>query len=94
MHEFPAFAEPSSKKIMRPTIALLLLTSIQVFAANQDRSLPIFFIPNSGQTDRTIRYIAQTPRLRAGFALDSVVFQIHGAQLRVRFAGKLTQASL
>ena len=52
-----------------------------------ERSLPIFFIPNAGQTDPAIRYIAQTPELRAGFALDSAVFQIHGTQLRVRFAG-------
>ena len=75
---------------MRPTTSLLLLAvapGFAIFAANPPRSLPIFFVPNSGQTDPAIRYIAQTPELRAGFARDTAVFQVHGTQLRVRFAG-------
>ena len=65
----------------------LLTTGLATFAADTERALPIFFIPNTGQTDAAIRYIAQTPQLRAGFALDAAVFQIQGTQLRVRFAG-------
>jgi hypothetical protein len=65
----------------------LLTTGLATFAADTERALPIFFIPNTGQTDPAIRYIAQTPQLRAGFAPDSAVFQIQGTQLHVRFAG-------
>ena len=82
---------------MRVTIALLLLAAapgFTILAASPERSLPLFFIPNTGQTDPSIRYIAQTPELRAGFALDSAVFQIHGARLRVHFAGASPNVSL
>jgi len=75
---------------MRHNIALLLLAvapGFAIFAANQERSLPIFFIPNSGQTDPAIRYVAQTREMTAGFALDSAVFRIHETQIRVHFAG-------
>ncbi|MGH9647581.1 MAG: hypothetical protein ACRD4E_12290, partial [Bryobacteraceae bacterium] len=69
---------------MRHTnLALLLLAvapGFATFAANPEHSLPIFFLPNDGQTDPAIRYIAQTPELRVGFALDSAVYRIHGAQ--------------
>jgi hypothetical protein len=74
----------------RTNLALVLLAVAPVFAtfaANPEHSLPLFFIPNAGQTDPAIRYVAQTPELRAGFADDSAVFQVHGAQLRVHFAG-------
>lgn len=77
--------------MQKTNIALLLLASIPGFlpayAANPERSLPIFFLPNAGQADPSIRYIAVTPELRAGFSPDSVVFQIQGTALRVRFAG-------
>ncbi len=82
---------------MRHTIPLLLLAAAPGFtalAANQERSLPIFFIPNSGQTDPSIRYIVQTREMSAGFAVDSAVFQIRGTQLRVRFAGASSGAVL
>jgi hypothetical protein len=80
---------------MRYTIALLFLTTgLTALAADTERALPIFFLPNSGQTDPAIRYIAQTPQLRAGFALDSAIFQIQGIQLRVRFAGANPGASI
>jgi len=70
-------------------LALLLLAIAPGFtalAANQERSLPLFFIPNAGQADDALRYIVQTPELRAGFATDSAVFQIRGTELRVHFA--------
>src|SRR5512146_30504 len=82
---------------MRSTFTLLLLAAAPGFttlAATQERSLPIFFIPNSGQTDAAIRYIAQTPELRAGFAVDSAAFQVDGTQIRVRFAGANPDVSL
>jgi hypothetical protein len=70
---------------MRHNIALLLLaTGFTALAANP---FPIFFMPNSGQTDPAIRYIAQTREMSAGFTADSAVFQIHETQLRVRFTG-------
>ena len=75
---------------MRLTISFLLLAvapGFAIFAANQERALPLFFIPNSGQADPALRYLVQTPELRAGFAVDSAVFQVHEIQIRVRFAG-------
>ena len=74
---------------MRHTNFALLLLAVApgfaTFAANPDHSLPRFFIPNAGQADPTIRYIAQTPEMTAGFALDSAIFRIREAQIRMRF---------
>ena len=78
---------------MRQTILLLLLAA-PAFASDQERSLRIFFIPNAGQTDPSLRYVVQTAELRAGFALDSAIFQIHGTQLRVRFAGASSSVTI
>ena len=73
---------------MRHIITLLFLaTGCTILASDIEHPLPIFFIPNFGQTDPSLRYIAQTPEMLAGFAVDSAVFQIHGSQVRVRFAG-------
>ncbi len=66
---------------------LLLCAAFTTLAAGAEHSLPIFFIPNTGQTDPALRYVAQTREMFAGFADDSAVFQIHGAQVRVQFAG-------
>src|ERR1700730_13952143 len=75
---------------MRYIVTPLLLAAASGFttlAASQNLSLPILFIPNAGQTGRSIRFVAQTPEMSAGFALDSAVFRIQGTQIRVRFAG-------
>jgi hypothetical protein len=72
---------------MRPAIGLLLLAVAPGFAAGAERSLPLFFFPNTGQVDPSIRYVVETPDLRAGFQTDGVLFQIHRMNLRVRFAG-------
>ena len=82
---------------MRHIISVLLLAIAPVsatFAASQERSLPIFFLPNAGQTDPSIRYVAQTREMFAGFADDSAVFQIHGIQIRVHFAGANPSVSI
>jgi hypothetical protein len=72
---------------MRYIITLLLSTGFITLAADTERSLPIFFIPNAGQTDPALRYVAQTRNMFAGFAVDSAVFRIHENELRVHFAG-------
>src|SRR5512138_1024991 len=82
---------------MRHTIASLLLAVAPGLAAvppDANRSLPLFFVPNSGQADPSLRYVAQTPELRAGFALDSAVFQMHETGIRVRFAGANPKATI
>jgi hypothetical protein len=80
---------------MRSTILLLLLAiGFTTLAAATEHSLPLFFIPNAGQTDPAIRFVAQTPQLHAGFALDSAIFQIRGSQLRVHFAGANPNVSI
>ncbi len=72
---------------MRSIIGLLLLAVAPGFAAQAERSLPLFFFPNSGQTDSSIRYIVETPKLRAGFRADSVIFQVDGMRAQLRFEG-------
>jgi hypothetical protein len=75
-------------------IALLLLAGALGFAAQPEPSVPLFFIPNAGQTDASIRYMVQAPDLRAGFGRDSAIFQIQGTQVRVRFAGANRDAEI
>jgi hypothetical protein len=68
-------------------VALLVAGAPGIFAAQQDRSLPLFFFPNTGQAGASVRYIAQTPDLAAQFLDGSAVFQAGGHRLSVRFAG-------
>ena len=75
-------------------LLLAVAPGFMALAANQERSLPTFFLPNAGQTDPSIRYVAQTPELQAGFAVDSAVFQIHGTRLSVHFAGANPHVSM
>ncbi len=73
---------------MRFAIATLLLAAAPGFsAAPKDRSLPLFFFPNTGQTDPAVQYIVQTPDLSAGFRAGEAIFQAHGRQISIRFAG-------
>ena len=75
---------------MRQIIPLLLLAVAPHFgalAANPEPLLPIFFIPNAGQTDPRMRYTAQLDDLRAGFAGDFSIFQSHGTEIHVRLVG-------
>jgi hypothetical protein len=79
---------------MRALIGILLLAVVPGMAET-GRSLPLFFfpnvfpdvLPNEGQAGPSIRFIAETPEFRAAFRADSVTVQIHGAPIRVRFAG-------
>ena len=54
----------------------------------------MFFLPNAGQADPTIRYIVQTRETTAGFAPDSAIFRIHETLIHVRFAGASPEVSL
>jgi hypothetical protein len=66
----------------------LLLAAVPGFSAGlPDRSLPLFFFPNTGQTDSSVRYIVQTPDLSARFRPESVIFQAHQHQTSIRFLG-------
>jgi hypothetical protein len=74
---------------MRYTITLLLLAAgFTTLAADTQHPLPIFFIPNAGQAEPAIRYLAQTRGLTVGFAPNSAVFRIQGTELRMHFAGE------
>ncbi len=69
-------------------ITMFLLAALPGFAAG----LPSFFIPNTSEPntseiDPAIRFLVQTPDLRAGFSAKAAVFQMHDRSLRVRFAG-------
>ena len=66
---------------------LLLLAAVSGFAGQTERSLPVFFYPNIGQTDESIRYLVDAPELRARFTADAATFRVHGAEIRVHFAG-------
>ena len=72
---------------MRPLIGLLLLAVMPGFATETERSLPLFFFRNSGLTDSSVRYIVESPDLRAAFRADSVIFQKNRGQVQLHFAG-------
>ena len=78
---------------MRYTISLVLLAAATGFS-QEKRSLPAFFIPNFGQTDASVRFVVDTPELRAGFTANSAIFQLDRLTLRVRFAGANAQAAI
>jgi hypothetical protein len=71
---------------MQTFIGMLLL-AIAPGIAETGRSVPLFFFPNVGQADSSIRFIAETPAFRVAFQSDSVTFGIHGAPINVHFAG-------
>src|SRR5262249_34807084 len=85
MYEIPDIAETLNE--MRQLTGALLLAAVPALAANVERSLPTFFIPNSGILDPSIRYFVNTPELRAAFTPSAAVFQIHEEPLHLRFAG-------
>jgi hypothetical protein len=72
---------------------LALIGGAMALANSSAISLPLVFIPNAGQSSSEILYMVQTPDVRAGFAKDSAVFQVDGAQVRVRFAGASPEAA-
>ncbi|HSP67066.1 MAG TPA: SBBP repeat-containing protein, partial [Bryobacteraceae bacterium] len=67
---------------------------LAAFPGDSTPSLPIFFVPNAGQTDAVLRYTAQIGDLRAGFAGDFAIFESHGREIRVRFAGANSTVSV
>ena len=80
---------------MRYSIGLMLLAAAPVFAQQrQERSCPVFFLPNLGQVDGAVRFMVDTPELRAGFTSDSAILQLGHSTLRVRFAGANPAAAI
>ncbi len=78
---------------MRYTISLVLLAAAPAFSQQRfaqpqrgEGSLPAFFIPNLGQTDPSVRFMVDTPELRAGFTATAAIFQLDGFTLRAHFA--------
>ncbi|MEO5926832.1 MAG: SBBP repeat-containing protein [Bryobacteraceae bacterium] len=49
--------------------------------------LPLAFLPNAGQFDPAVRFLVQTPDVRAAFLADGARFQAGESSLQVRFAG-------
>ena len=71
---------------MRTSISVLLLAIVPGWASGpQGHSLPLAFIPNAGQADASVRFMIQTPDLRAGFTAGGVMFQLQGKQQWLRF---------
>ena len=67
---------------------------VRASSLEEQRSLPAFFIPNFGQTDPSVRFMVNTPEVRAGFTAGSAIFQLDRLTLRVRFAGANAQAAI
>jgi Beta-propeller repeat len=72
---------------MRSIFRLSTLVLVAAFARAGNVSLPLFFMPNAGVADSQFQYLAQTPRFRAAFAPDKVVFQLTDGQIQLRFPG-------
>jgi Beta-propeller repeat len=81
-------------KICRFMTGLLLLSALPGFAVTAERGLPAFFIPNAGQAHPSIRYLVETPDLRAAFTERSAIFQVHGLRLEVHFRGASREVRL
>jgi hypothetical protein len=75
---------------MRFTLATLFLAVVPGLSAQ----LPLFFFPNTGQADASVRYIVQTPDLSARFGAGEAIFQVHQQQTAVRFAGANAAVSI
>ncbi|HEX5432074.1 MAG TPA: SBBP repeat-containing protein, partial [Bryobacteraceae bacterium] len=75
-------------------LAVALGFAVTGFATNPEAPLPSFFIPNAGQAGPSIRYMVQTPDLRAGFGSGFAIFEMHGQALRVRFKGANPRAEV
>jgi hypothetical protein len=86
MSEVTTNDEPLYENKMRALIGILLLAAVPGMAETGP-SIPLFFFPNVGQVDSSIRFIAETPEFRAAFRANSVTLQIHGSPIRLHFAG-------
>lgn len=49
--------------------------------------LPVIFMPNEGQADERVRFLVETPEVRAAFIDDGMLLASNGAHLRMRFRG-------
>ncbi len=73
---------------MRITIVTLFLAGVPgIFAAQPERSLPLFFFPDRDRTDSQVQFLAQTPDVSARFGADGAIFQSGQRRTGVRFAG-------
>lgn len=70
----------------KPLFLLVIAVRLGI-AAGMANAFPTFFFENSGEFNSEIRFIVNTPELRAGFASDSVTFEVHGGRARLRFRG-------
>src|SRR2546423_14834081 len=75
-------------------LALLIALTPTGLAAAHSAALPIFFMPNAGQVSSAVRFMVQTPDVRAGFTAHSVLFQIHNREIEVQFAGSNPMVSI
>jgi hypothetical protein len=68
---------------------MLRLFSLVFFAcAVWGDGVPLLFVPNAGQFDARVRFLVQTPDVRAAFLEDGPAFQVRGAEFRMRFSGR------
>ncbi len=79
---------------IRTLIGIIILASVSGLAQTQDKSLPLFFFRNAGLTNSEIRFIVETPELRAGFRNNSVTFQTQGMHVQLQFAGASPNAHI
>lgn len=61
-----------------------ILAAVPAWAAQA--GLPPAFIPNAGQAPEPVRFLVQTPEVRAAFFRDGVALQTGGTSARVRFS--------
>lgn len=55
-------------------------------------AMPLSFMPNAGQVDGSILYLADGPEVRAAFLADGVVLQRGGQRIEMRFVGAVNAA--
>jgi hypothetical protein len=67
-------------------VPALLLFFVAAPAWAAQAAFPLAFVPNAGQVPEPVRFLIQTPELRAAFFPDGIVFQASGRRARVRFS--------
>ncbi len=71
-----------------------VLCAANTSALMSAQQLPVFFMPNVGQTADEVLYAAQGPHLQALFLRDAVMFKTDSAHFGVRFLGSNADVKL
>jgi hypothetical protein len=68
-------------------ILFYFFTIAIIYAADSTMTMPVFFFRNVDAVDSESSFIMETPRVKALFRNDAVLYTIHGVRTELRFPG-------